>query len=142
MVIEEPPPKLGDRYAILSQIGVGGMGRVYLAQDTQHDRRVAIKVLNPELAGLVGPQRFLREIRIAAGLSHPNIVPVYDSGESDGALYYVMPFVEGESLRERLRRETMLPVPKVIEWAAKSARHSASSTPRASSTATSSPRTC
>ena len=118
MAIEEFSPKLGDRYAILSQIGVGGMGRVYLAQDTQHDRRVAIKVLNPELAGLVGPQRFLREIRIAAGLSHPNIVPVYDSGESDGTLYYVMPFIEGESLRERLRRETMLPVPQVIEWAA------------------------
>ena len=96
VVIEEPPPKLGDRYAILSQIGVGGMGRVYLAHDTQHDRRVAIKVLNPDLAGLVGPQRFLREIRIAAGLSHPNIVPVYDSGESDGRLYYVMPYIAGE----------------------------------------------
>jgi TolB-like protein/predicted Ser/Thr protein kinase len=117
VVTEEPLPRLGDRYAVLSQIGVGGMGRVYLAEDKQHGRRVAIKVLSPELAGLVGPQRFLREIRIAASLSHPNIVPVYDSGESDGRLFYVMPYIEGENLRDRLRREIMLPVPQAIAWA-------------------------
>ena len=94
------------------------MGRVYLAQDNKHDRQVAIKVLAPDYAQAVGTQRFIREIHIAATLSHPNIVPLYDSGEVDGQLFYVMPYIEGESLRQRLQRETMLPMPQAIEWAA------------------------
>jgi TolB-like protein len=115
---EEPPSRLGDRYSILSQVGAGGMGRVYLAYDDRAGSRVAVKLLNPEVVGLVGPRRFLREIQIAASLSHPNIVPVCDSGESAGMLYYVMPYIEGESLRQRLRRQTMLPVAQVLAWAA------------------------
>ncbi len=94
------------------------MGRVYLAHDQKHDRQVAIKVIAPDYAQAVGTQRFIREIHIAATLSHPNIVPLYDSGEVDGQLFYVMPYIEGESLRQRLVRETMLPVPQAIEWAA------------------------
>src|SRR6476646_4939487 len=93
------------------------MGRVYLAHDQKHDRQVAIKVLAPDYAHAVGTQRFLREIHIAATLSHPNIVPLYDSGEFEGQLFYVMPYIEGESLRQRLERETMLPVAQVLEWA-------------------------
>jgi TolB-like protein len=118
VVTQELPLSLGERYTILTRIGVGGMGTVYLARDTRHDRRVAVKVLKPDLATTLGPQRFLREIQIAASLTHPNIVPLYDSGEVDGHLFYVMPYIEGESLRQRLRRETMLPVPQVLEWAA------------------------
>ncbi|MBA3316459.1 MAG: protein kinase [Gemmatimonadales bacterium] len=91
---------------------------MYLAQDLKHDRRVAIKVLDPEYGRAVGTQRFVREIRIAARLTHPNIVPLYDSGEIAGQLFYVMPYVEGENLRGRLKRETMLPVAQVLEWAA------------------------
>jgi serine/threonine-protein kinase len=94
------------------------MGRVYLAHDKKHDRHVAIKVLAPDYAHAVGTQRFIREIHIAATLSHPSIVPLYDSGEFDGQLFYVMPHIEGESLRQRLERETMLPVAQAIEWAA------------------------
>jgi TolB-like protein len=114
----ESVPHLGEQYLILSKIGAGGMGRVYLAHDTKHDRQVAIKVLDPEYARLVGIQRFVREIRIAAMLTHPNIVPLYDSGEVNGQLFYVMPYIEGESLRHRLQRETMLPIAQVIGWAA------------------------
>jgi tetratricopeptide (TPR) repeat protein len=114
----EALPCLGDRYIILSRIGAGGMGRVYLAHDTRHDRRVAIKVLDPEYARALGTQRFVREIRIAAMLTHPGIVPLYDSGEFAGQLFYVMPHVEGESLRQRLQRETMLPVAQALAWAA------------------------
>jgi tetratricopeptide (TPR) repeat protein/TolB-like protein len=93
---------LQDRYRVERQIGAGGMATVYLATDLKHGRDVAIKVLLPELAVAVGPDRFLREIEIAAKLQHPHIVPVYDSGQANGLLYYVMPFVAGESLRERL----------------------------------------
>ena len=103
---------------ILRGIGAGGMGRVYLAHDKKHDRQVAIKVLDPDYAQRVGTQRFIREIHIAATLSHPNIVPLHDSGEYDGRLYYVMPYIEGESLRQRLDRETMLPLAQAVEWAA------------------------
>ncbi len=101
---------LADRYAIEREIGAGGMATVYLAEDLKHHRKVAVKVLRPELAATLGPERFLREIEIAAKLTHPHIVPLYDSGEADGFLYYVMPFVDGESLRERLNREKQLPL--------------------------------
>jgi len=93
---------LADRYRITREIGRGGMATVYLAHDVRHSRDVAVKVLRPELAAALGGGRFLREIEIAARLRHPNIVPVYDSGESDGILYYVMPYEAGHSLRERL----------------------------------------
>ncbi|MFC1661358.1 protein kinase [Gemmatimonadota bacterium] len=101
---------LADRYRIEREIGSGGMATVYLAQDPKHDRKVAVKVLDPELAQSVGAERFLREIKIAANLHHPHILPVHDSGEADGFLYFVMPFVEGESLQDRLTRERQLPV--------------------------------
>src|SRR5438309_7785872 len=93
------------------------MATVYLAQDLKHHRPVAIKVLNPELAGALGPERFLREIEIAARLNHPHILALIDSGESDGFLYYVMPYVEGESLRERLKREGQLPLEEALRIA-------------------------
>jgi eukaryotic-like serine/threonine-protein kinase len=101
---------LAQRYRVERAIGRGGMGTVFLAEDLRHHRRVAIKVLHPDLAGALGPGRFLREIEIAASLSHPHIVPLHDSGTADGLLFYVMPFVEGKSLRERLAREIQLPV--------------------------------
>ncbi len=90
---------LADRYAIEEEIGAGGMATVYLARDLKHDRDVAVKVLRPELAAALGPERFHREIKIAAQLQHPHILPLLDSGEADGFLYYVMPFVKGVSLR-------------------------------------------
>jgi serine/threonine protein kinase len=90
---------LADRYRIDRKIGSGGMATVYLAQDLKHNRQVAVKVLNPDLGAAIGPERFLREIETAAGLTHPHILPLHDSGEADGLLYYVMPFVKGESLR-------------------------------------------
>src|SRR5881398_658733 len=91
------------------------MATVYLAEDRKHHRRVAIKVLKPELAATLGPERFLREIEIAAGLNHPHILPLHDSGEAGGFLYYVMPFVEGESLRGRLNRERQLPLEDTLQ---------------------------
>jgi eukaryotic-like serine/threonine-protein kinase len=101
---------LAARYALERELGHGGMATVYLAEDVKHHRQVAIKVLRPELAAMVGPERFLREVEIAARLNHPHIVPLYDSGEADGFLFYVMPFIQGESLRARLLREQQLPV--------------------------------
>ena len=92
---------LADRYAIEREIGSGGMATVYLADDLKHERKVALKVLKPELAAVVGAERFLAEIRTTANLQHPHILPLFDSGEADGFLFYVMPFVEGESLRDR-----------------------------------------
>ncbi len=103
---------LAPSYRIERELGQGGMATVYLAEDLKHDRRVAVKVLRPELAATLGPDRFVREIKIAAGLSHPNILPLLDSGEAGGFLYYVMPFIEGESLRDRLNRQGELPVPE------------------------------
>jgi eukaryotic-like serine/threonine-protein kinase len=99
---------LADRYVIVRQLGRGGMATVYLADDRRHGRQVAIKILNPELGAVLGPDRFTREIRIAAALSHPHILPLYDSGEAGGRLYYVMPYVRGGSLRERLAAERRL----------------------------------
>jgi len=109
-----PPAEIGARYRIQREIGRGGMAIVYLADDLRHRRKVAIKFIQPELAQAVGAARFLREIEIAAQLTHPHIVPLYDSGEIDGRLFYVMPFLEGESLRDRLRREQVLPVPDAL----------------------------
>ncbi|MBC7790195.1 MAG: protein kinase [Anaerolineae bacterium] len=107
----------GDRYRIERELGTGGMAVVYLAEDLKHRRQVALKVLRPELAAALGPERFLREIEIAAGLHHPHILPLYDSGDADGMLYYVMPFVEGESLRARLEREKQLPLDDAVRVA-------------------------
>jgi serine/threonine-protein kinase len=101
---------LADRYRIERELGQGGMATVYLAEDVRHRRKVAVKVLRPELAASMGPDRFLREIEIAAQLQHPHILPLLDSGDADGFLFYVMPFVQGESLRDRLVRERELPV--------------------------------
>ncbi len=101
---------LADRYAIEREIGAGGMATVYLARDLKHDRQVAVKVLRPDLAATVGPERFLREIQIAAKLHHPHILPLYDSGEAEGFLYYVMPYEEGQSLRDKLTKEGELPI--------------------------------
>lgn len=108
---------LSQSYTIDRELGRGGMATVYLAQDAKHERLVALKVLHPDLAATLGPDRFLREIKLAARLNHPHILPLHDSGESDGFLYYVMPYVEGESLRERLDRERQLPVEEAVHHA-------------------------
>src|SRR5437868_7552355 len=106
---------LADRYAIEREIGAGGMATVYLARDLKHDRRVALKVLDPELAAVMGVERFLSEIRVTAHLQHPNLLPLFDSGETaSGSLFYVMPYVEGETLRQRLDREKQLPVDEAV----------------------------
>ena len=105
---------LADRYVIVSEIGSGGMAVVYLAEDVKHRRKVAVKVLRPEIAAALGAERFVREIEIAGNLSHPLILPFFDSGDVDGNLFYVMPFVEGESLRERIDREAKLPLDDAI----------------------------
>src|SRR5258708_21687454 len=105
---------LSQTYTIDRELGRGGMATVYLAQDAKHERLVALKVLHPELAASLGPDRFLREIKTVAKLNHPHILPLHDSGEVDGFLYYVMPYVEGESLRERLDREEFLTVEDVV----------------------------
>ena len=105
---------LSDRYRIERELGAGGMATVYLAQDLKHDRQVAIKVLREDLAASLGAGRFLREIKIAAQLQHPHILPLLDSGEADGFLYFVMPYIKGQSLRERLDREGELPVHEAV----------------------------
>ena len=92
---------LADRYTIERKLGQGGMATVYLAHDLKHDRKVAIKVLRPELAATLGPERFRREIKTTANLHHPHVLGLHDSGEASVFLYYVMPYVEGESLRAR-----------------------------------------
>ncbi len=105
---------LAGRYAMERELGQGGMATVYLAHDRRHDRRVAVKVLRPELAAVIGAERFLSEIRTTANLQHPHILPLFDSGEADSFLFYVMPFVGGESLRDRLAREKQLPVGEAV----------------------------
>ncbi|HZN97730.1 MAG TPA: serine/threonine-protein kinase, partial [Gemmatimonadales bacterium] len=105
---------LTERYAIMRELGRGGMATVYLAQDLTLQRQVALKVLRPELAASLGKERFLREIEISARLSHPHILPLYDSGQAAGTLYYVMPYAEGESLRQRLEREGQLAIDETI----------------------------
>ena len=108
---------LADRYRLERQLGEGGMAIVYLAEDLRHRRKVAVKVLRPELCAALGTERFLREIEIVAGLRHPHILPLYDSGEADGVLYYVMPLVEGETLRARIDRERQLPIDDALRYA-------------------------
>ncbi len=108
---------LADRYRIEREIGAGGMATVYLAQDLRHDRRVALKLMRPELSAVIGAERFLAEIKLTANLQHPHILPLFDSGEADSCLFYVMPFVEGESLRDRLSREKQLPVAEAVRIA-------------------------
>jgi hypothetical protein len=109
-----------DRYRILRELGSGGMATVFLAEDLKHRRLVAVKVLRPELTAGVGPERFLREIEVAAHLQHPHILPLFDSGQladGSGVLYYVMPYVDGESLRQRISHEKQLPVGEAVRLA-------------------------
>src|SRR4026209_1432619 len=112
--IERLRGALSQSYTIDRELGRGGMATVYLAQDVKHERMVALKVLHSELAASLGADRFLREIKVAARLNHPHILPLHDSGALDGFLYYVMPYVEGESLRERLDREEYLPIEEAV----------------------------
>jgi eukaryotic-like serine/threonine-protein kinase len=132
---------LSDRYRIEREAGRGGMATVFLAHDLKHHRRVAIKVLHPELAAVLGPERFLREIEIAASLTHPHILPLHDSGEADGLLYYVMPFVDGESLRQRLSQRQRLPPGEAVGIARDILAALGYAHQHASSTGTSSRRT-
>src|ERR1044071_5498401 len=108
---------LAGRYRIERELGHGGMATVYLAHDLKHDRRVALKVLKPELAAVLGSQRFLAEVRTTANLQHPHILSLFDSGEVGGTVFYVMPYLEGESLRDRLERESQLPIEDAIRIA-------------------------
>jgi serine/threonine-protein kinase len=116
--VTDPQAKLAEaltgRYAIDREVGAGGMATVYLASDLKHDRKVALKVLRPELSAALGSERFPREIKFVAQFNHPHILSLYDSGEAQGFLFYVMPYVEGESLRDRLGREKRLPIPDAI----------------------------
>ena len=102
-LLERLQSALADRYRLERELGAGGMATVYLAHDLRHGRRVALKLLKPELAAVIGAERFLGEIRTTANLQHPHILPLFDSGAADAFLYYVMPYVEGESLRARLQ---------------------------------------
>ena len=108
---------LSGRYEIEREIGRGGMATVYLARDVKHARNVALKVLDPELGAVLGAERFLSEIRVTANLQHPNLLPLFDSGEANGLLFYVMPFIEGESLRARLEHERQLPIDDAVRIA-------------------------
>ena len=105
---------LADHYRIERELGAGGMATVYLAHDLKHDREVAIKVLKPELGAVLGAERFLKEIKTTANLRHPNLLPLFDSGDADGLLYYVMPYIDGPTLRARLEREKQLPVDEAL----------------------------
>jgi Tol biopolymer transport system component len=116
-IIQRLSEALADRYAIERELGAGGMATVYLAHDVRHDRKVALKVLRPELSAILGGERFLHEIKTTANLQHPHILSLFDSGEADGTVFYVMPYVEGESLRERLSREKQLPVDEAVRIA-------------------------
>ena len=99
---------LAERYRIERHLSEGGMATVYLAEDLKHKRKVAVKVLRPELAAVLGAERFVQEITTTANLQHPHILPLHDSGDADGFLYYVMPYIDGETLRDKLNRETQL----------------------------------
>jgi serine/threonine-protein kinase len=120
MTIQLPAPfsaALADRYVLQRELGAGGMATVYLAEDVRHRRRVALKVLHPELSAVLGPERFLKEIELTASLQHPHILPLFDSGSAEGQLFYVMPFIDGETLRTRLEREQQLPLADVLRIA-------------------------
>ncbi len=115
--IEQISAALASRYLIERELGQGGMATVYLARDLKHARLVAIKLLRPELATALGPERFLREIQVAAAFDHPNILGLYDSGSAEGLLYYVMPYVEAESLRDRLQHDRQLSIDDALSLA-------------------------
>ncbi|MFQ5549851.1 MAG: serine/threonine-protein kinase, partial [Gemmatimonadales bacterium] len=106
---------LAERYKIISRLGEGGMATVYLAEDLKHQRKVALKVLRPELAAVLGAERFVQEITTTANLQHPHILPLFDSGEADSFLYYVMPYIDGETLRDKLDRETQLGIDEAVK---------------------------
>ena len=116
-IAERLSGQLGDRYRIERELGSGGMATVYLAEDVRHHRKVAIKVLHPELSAVLGSERFLKEIELTANLQHPHILPLFDSGSADGLLYYVMPYVEGETLRGRIERESQLSISDAVRIA-------------------------
>src|SRR5262245_29996363 len=113
-LLDELSSALPERYRVDRQIGQGGMATVFVAEDTRYGRKVAVKLLNPDLASALGAERFEREIQVLGKLNHPHILPVLDSGESNGLLYYVMPFVEGQSLRDRLTQDGQLPIEEAI----------------------------
>ena len=115
--VERLNAALEGRYRIERELGQGGMATVYLADDIKHERKVALKVLKPELAAVVGAERFLAEIKTTANLQHPHILPLFDSGEADKFLFYVMPYVEGETLGDRLDRDHQLPVDEAVQIA-------------------------
>jgi serine/threonine protein kinase len=115
MTLERLRARLADRYRIERELGAGGMATVYLAQDLKHDRHVAVKVLKPELAAVLGADRFVQEIKTTAALQHPHILPLFDSGSADGFLYYVMPYIEGETLRTKLDREKQLGIEEAVQ---------------------------
>lgn len=114
-LLEQLKAGLSDRYDVERELGKGGMATVFLARDVKHERRLAIKVLHEDLAVALGAERFRREIHIATSLSHPHILALYDSGETQGLLYYVMPFIEGESLRQRIDREQVLAIDQALK---------------------------
>ncbi len=114
-IAEQLQAALADRYRLDSQLGQGGMATVWLARDLRHDRDVALKVLRPELSAVLGADRFLSEIRIAARLDHPHILTLIDSGATDGILWYVLPYVRGDTLRHRLEREKQLAVDEAVD---------------------------
>src|SRR4026209_1980334 len=117
MSLERVTSALSERYRIEREVGQGGMATVYLAHDLRHDRKVALKVLRPELSAILGAERFLAEIKTTANLQHPHILSLFDSGEADGRVFYVMPFVDGESLRDRIKREQQLPIDEAVRIA-------------------------
>ncbi len=105
---------LADRYDLERELGAGGMATVYLAEDLKHHRKVAVKVLRPELAAVLGAARFVQEITTTANLQHPHILPLFDSGEADSFLFYVMPFIDGETVRDKLNLETQLGIEEAV----------------------------
>src|SRR5215203_6035248 len=115
--IESLRAALAGRYNLARELGAGGMATVYLAHDLRHDRKVAIKVLKPELAAVLGADRFIQEIKTTASLQHPHILPLFDSGSADGILFYVMPYIEGVTIREKLNRETQFGVDEAVRIA-------------------------
>ncbi len=119
--LERLRESLAGKYRIERELGRGGMATVYLAVDDQHDRSVALKVLHPDLAATLGSERFQREVKLAAKLQHPHILSVYDSGDAGGLLWYTMPFVQGESLRDRMSREGQLPIREAMRIAREAA---------------------
>jgi serine/threonine-protein kinase len=113
-ITERLKTAIADRYVVERELGEGGMATVYLAHDVKHDRKVALKVLRPELAAVIGAERFLQEIKVTANLQHSHILPLYDSGAAEGFLFYVMPYVEGETLRHKIDREKQLSVDEAV----------------------------